>query len=787
MAQSKPIAGPVRAGAALLGGLLLLGGPLRSPVAGPTGSRAADTPGPAGKTAGPEDGPEQAGSGTVPALTLPTDPAGERKLEAARDYVQQQAWSEATSVLQSLLDGPDAFVAVKGAGADGKEAAPWTTLHAEADRLLGRLPAPGRRFYDLTQGGRAQGLLARANDRNDPHLLAEVSRRYLHTAAGRAATRQLGGRHLDRGRPAEAALCFERLLGLPDADKLPPAVLFTAALAFQRVGDQAGAGRAWKQLSARAPAGLPIGARVVSLAELRAWLGQDRPPAGEPSAAAEWPLFRGDAARAAPCAGGDLVPEVKWRHTTAHETATRTWVAEAVRQQGARGEPVLPAFFPVAAGGTVVYRSYRGLHAVDVRTGRLLWESELRGGLDTLGLELSSFPFVESWVNAHLQHNPHVLFANPVVGALSTDGERVYAVDDLAIPPYQNTYHQRGRPVAALEYTFTPGLTEAARHSRLAAVDLGSGKLVWERGGPGTGKHKDGLYPGYFLGPPLPVGGRLYGLIEKGQELRLVCLAAAGGALLWDLPLGVAPTRLLADPARRLQAAHLAYAGGVLVCPTNAGFLLGVDPVGRCFRWAYPYREAVPVPEPDLAPWVRGGRRRPMATPSAPPVLRPSWAAAGPIVADGKVVFTAPDGPSVYCLRLRDGRPLWQARRAEGDLYLAGASRGKVLLVGKQACRALDLADGRPLWEVATGLPSGLGAVGAGVYYLPLQATAGGKQPAVYAIDLASGRVRAQAVPARAEAPGTLLFYRDRVVSQTAAAVTAYPRRDTPGPEGEGP
>jgi outer membrane protein assembly factor BamB len=787
MAKSKPIAGAVLVGTALLGGLLVLWGhPLRSQVARPNGLRPADTPGPEGKPVGLEDEPGAAAQ-TEPALTLPTDPAGERKLQAVKDYVKQEAWPEATRALQSLLEAPDAFVPLGGAGADGKEAARWTTLHAETDRLLGALPVPGRAFYELSQGAHARALLARATDRGDPHLLAEVSRRYLHTAAGATATRLLGAHHLDRGRHALAALCFERLLGLPDAEKLPPAVLFPAALAFRRAGDKARAGRAWEQLSARAPGGLRVGGKPVSLAELQAWLAGDRPP--EPSAAAEWPLFRGDAARSALCAGGGLTPKgfdnaargnaPVWHHATAHETATQTWVQEAVRQQEARGEPALPAFFPVAADGKVVYRSYRGIHAVDSRTGRLLWESESMGGLDTLGLELSYFPFVESWVNAHLQHNPHVVFGNSVVGSLSTDGERVYAVDDLAVPPYQNTYHQRGRPVQALDMAFAPGLTEAARHSRLTALDLRSGKLVWEVGsrgrGPGPEKKPAGLYPGHFLGPPLPVGGSLYGLIEKDQDLRLICLDAAGGERVWELPLGVAPAPLTADPARSLQAVSLAYADGVLVCPTNAGFVLGVDPIGRRFLWAYGYREAVPVPEVD--PPVRGwgGRRRGMPTPLPPPVLRPMWAASAPVVSDGKVVFTAPDGPSVHCLGLRDGAPLWKAKRAAGDLYLAGVGRGKVVLVGKRACRALDLADGKPRWEVATGLPSGLGALSATAYYLPLKATARDKQPAVCAIDLDSGRMRERAGPARKETPGNLLFYRDSVLSQTATAITAYP------------
>src|SRR5262249_51132978 len=195
--------------------------------------------------------------------------------------------------------------------------------------------------------------------------------------------------------------------------------------------------------------------------------------------------------------------------------------------------------------------------------GEVLWESEADGGLDTLGRELRFFPFVESWVNAHLQHSPQVLFGNSVLGTLSTDGERVYAVDDLAVPPYRNTYFFRGRPVAVVDFPFPPGLAEAAQHNRLAALDVESGKLLRERGGPGAD-----LSPAPCLGPPLPVAGRLYALIEKGQELRLVCLRAAGGELLWALPLGVVPAGVDREPGRRVQALHLAYAEGVLVCPT---------------------------------------------------------------------------------------------------------------------------------------------------------------------------------------------------------------------------
>lgn len=707
------------------------------------------------------------------ALTLPTDPANEKKLEGVKDYLQREAWAEAARLLQSLLDGPDAFVPVRGAET---EIARWTTLHAETHRLLESLPAAGRESYEQTQGPRARELLLQANHPGDAQLLADVSRRYLHTKAGAEATRLLGVHHLDRGRHALAALSFERLFGLPDAQKLPPSTLFPAALAFQRAGDKARADQTWKQLRTTAPGGARLGDKLVSLAEMQASLGKNRPAAREIKEGAEWPFFRGDAARSAWSAAGDFASEPRWRHETAHETATRAWVQEAIKQQEVRGEPVLPNFFPIVAGGKVVYRSYRGIHAVDLVTGKRLWEFESEGGLDTLGQELKYFPYVESWVNAHLLHNPHALFGNSVVGTLTTDGERVYAVEDLAIPPYQNSYHYRGRPVAALEYSFTPGLTEAAHHSRLVALDLKSGKLVWERGGPGTLKRKDDLYPAYFLGPPLPVGGKLYGTIEKDQMQQLICLNPATGELLWTKTLGLAPTRLLADPARRLQAVHLAHAEGILICPTNAGFLFAVDLVSRSFLWACSYREPLPSPEPEMPQNGRWpGRGRGAPTPGAPSVLRPSWATSAPIIHEGQVIFTAPDDRSVHCLNLRDGTYRWKVKPAEGDLDLAGVSRGKVLLVGKLGCRALRLSDGKMVWETLTGVPSGLGILGDGVYYLPLKAAGQDRRPAVYAIHLDTGRIESPLHSPRDEACGNLIFHQDTIFSQTATTITAYP------------
>jgi hypothetical protein len=137
------------------------------------------------------------------------------------------------------------------------------------------------------------------------------------------------------------------------------------------------------------------------------------------------------------------------------------------------------------------------------------------------------------------------------------------------------------------------------------------------------------------------------------------------------------------------------------------------------------------------------------------------------------VVFTAADDDSIHCLRLRDGKLLWQTARKD-DLYLAGVHDGKVLLVGAQSCRALRLADGQPLWSVAIGVPSGQGvAIGDSCYLVPLQRSARTRQPGICALDLKRGARLGEVCAA--EAPGNLLFCKAGLVSQQPLGIAVYP------------
>jgi outer membrane protein assembly factor BamB len=687
--------------------------------------------------------------------SLRADAALARQLAAARDQLRAESWAEATHLLQALADSPeDALVCVQHAGTDGREIACWTGIRAEAARLLGTLPPGGREFYEARYGPRARALLAEARQEADLHGVAEVARRYAHTAAGAEATPLLGAYHLDRGRYNLAACCFARLLESRGVEDQAPATLFRAALAFRRAGAADRARLAWDHIATTSPRGVHLGDRTVSLSDLKRELDRVDVPA---------------AAVVAPAADDLPSLEPRWSQRTADESNPRTWgwLQSAVQRQDATDRSGLPGALPVVVGDRLIFRTFGGLHAVDARTFAEAWDSPSAWSLERLAPHAQHGAYLQGWVTAYLDVSPHVLYENALLGTLSTDGARVYAVDDLAVPPYRTFHRVGGRWHQEPPWPdFNPELNEAAAHNQLLALDAASGRAVWQAGGRGDDPQAGDLGDSYFLGAPLPLDGHLYVLTEKHGEVALACLRPADGMPVWKQPLASAPTRLLLDPGRRVQAARPVHGNGILVCPTNAGLVLGIDLLTHDLAWAYPYRtEALTQSTPAF-------RGRP-----SPPRVVAEWKAPLLSLQDDTVVFTAPDEGSVHCVGLRDGRPLWRVDREEDDLYVAGVVAGKVLVVGKQACRALDLADGKQLWRRETGLPSGRGVAAGNVYYLPLKGITDEKGPTLCTIDVERGVVRQRSLAPGKEAPGNLLLWQGGVVSQTATGVTAYPGR----------
>jgi RNA polymerase sigma factor (sigma-70 family) len=545
----------------------------------------------------------------------------------------------------------------------------------------------------------------------------------------------------------------------------------------------------------------------------------------------DWFIFRGDPRRPSLAHGSTPVLHRPWKQSmlmTENEESeskvdreTKQMVEDALNSQQ-QEQARIPGFFPIALGDKVIYRSYWGIHARDIWTGELVWDGMASGSLNSM-LTIDSGEerrAAKSWYSLYHQGGTqNIVFENSTVGSLSADEECVYAVDSLALPPHPKAqqipstmYGNGGRLVESR-------LREEASRGRLLAVRIEEGKQQWERGDP---RH-DGceLTQGsYFLGPPLALGGKrdlsslgastvgllgwpairelcyllrahvstvgllasaggqgpflvasaldpgrtgkLYVLAEKNSELRLLCLEPHEGKPLWAQTLATTKGKMHMDPGRRVHAVHLAYADGILVCPTNAGTLLGVNLRTHKPIWAYKYGEDETETSPEQKPVVFQ--------------LDPArWRASAPVICDGRVLFTAPDDTTLHCLKLRDGAPLWKVGQAD-DLYLGGVHAGRVLLVGKNTCRALSLRDGTELWKVKTGMPSGLGVACDNLYYLPLNAD-GSRMPEVCIIDIAKGQIVAHRnSPDPDDAPGNLLFYKGAVLSQTATYIACYPQ-----------
>ncbi len=761
-------------------------------------------------------------------LTLPTDPKKKRKLEAVRDYIKSGDWNTVAKEVQELLDLPtDVFVQMPVKQADGKEVDTLVGIRVAANRLLAGLPkdqpGAGVDAYNQMHKVTARTLLNQAITDGDRQKFADVAQRYLWTDAGGEAAERLATILLDRGDFMAAAQAFDRLMQRDGLDKLDPLTLYKAAIAFNRGSskeDKENKDKVWKQLQAKAPDGLTIGGQTVALDDAAKYL--DRIRGGVNISVSDWTMVGGNPSRSGQGVGDTPFMQRRWVYSLfASDNSSeqvKKWVLtdpnSVIHSLERKGEAVIPAFAPVTATVNdpktgnpetlILYRDYEGVAAVNLKTGKRLWiarspwsmEGMLKAGRGQAGGSLAAW--VQQFKDTH--NKPGVLIENSTVGTLSSDGSRIYYIDDLQVPPYsqQTINNPWGGMPQQPAFGINNDVKPAVDANKLTSVEIATGRLLWDLGGAKTGDG-DGIgvrydfTDSYFLGAPLCLGGKLYFLNEKKEEIRLVCLDTAkmpknpsakdkDDAIAWVQPLGTAKEKILTDYGRRTNATHIAYGEGTLVCPTNAGVILGVDLLTHSLLWAHTYSDA-PAPQQPVDPYApfRGGRvvPNPGTQPNQPIIT--DWKACPPIIADGKVVFTAPDGPELHCLNLRNGAKLWGLKRSDSDVYLAGVFSGRVVIVGKKDVRALSLEDARELWRVPTGMPSGRGVASGNIYYVPLkEATFSDKEkgPGIYAIDVEHGKLVAQtrSKGKPPEVPGNLTFFDGEVISQSATEVVAYPQ-----------
>lgn len=799
----------------------------------------------------------------------PEERDAKNQLKAARDYLEFNdiPWKTVCPLLQNILDAKsDSFFVFKEQVGDREEIR-RISVKTEANRIISAFPKAGLEFYQQLYGAEGERILKGAVEGGyDLATLSDLSQRYFHTRAGGEATVLLGTIHLDRGNYLEAAHAFERLLARPASEELLTSrTLFKAALAFRRSGDPKHTDLAkttWEKAERPiARDGLTIGRRTFTLDQLRAELDRPVQFVRASTTVGDWPMRLGNAARNATALGGPpfLDPAFRPAPMLPGDDEANAWIKSQLERLFNResttatktGLP-LPAFFPLTAQDKVIFRTYAGVSAVAtrdhtvhgalVRAGDLMWRQMADVGLHQLmttggvGDDIQARSDAMAWWAQYPQLGvSSILFENPLLGSLAHDGQNVYFVDDVAIPPPPVfSSPEFGIQGGASQYRQSGALANAIRAGRLVAVNMQTGKVAWELGRlppPPRPDDKANAPPpaalpvpprlseddadkttsafqlcldAVFLGPPLPLHGKLYVVVEQAGVMRLLCLdprVIVPGfpgrremvpTLVWSQRLGKPNNTLPQDSVRRYQGVFLAAADGIMICPTNSGVVVAVDTMSRSLLWGRAYKKQPPAPtRPTYDPMT--GR------PTLPQQLQNNrWRASAPVISGGRVVVTAYDSDKIECLDLRSGRLVWEVPRKAEDLYLGGVVGDKVIVVGQDRVRAYHLhkteenAPNSPqlAWESSEAIPTptGHGAAGKATYFVPVRQPNAGREsvPAaeIWAINVETGKVESKTL-ARKRGDntelaryglGNLVFQDGQVYAQSAWEVAVFPQ-----------
>lgn len=700
-------------------------------------------------------------------VDLPTDRQQERLLDRARRLVADGGWSDAATLLDEILGADqDFFVRSR----EPRAAGTWSSVKAEAARLIRSLPPAGRHAYELQFRARAERLLTEAIAADDSAAIVAVARRWFATPAGQRAALLAAVESLESGQSLAATAWLDRLAEGEAA--LAASVAFMRAYARDRAGDAADAAAILERARAAGRGLARIAGREVAISFPQGrgleWLRELGGIIGRPAGDAEWRQPRGDAGRNALAVASRplLVPRYRVPLTRHPEESRR--LDRLRRELVDQGIAQWPAATPLAVGGTILAHAPLGLLAVDFLTGKRIWlQAGPRGGAEGTADEG--------------RESLGRTFDDFTSGGISSDGRLVFAVE-----AYPAAF--AGRPLPGNPFMAAPRNPSWRGGNTLSAYEIGAGgRLAWRlpaRDGDGAGR-AGGPAAGaidsasWFAGAPLVAGDRLYVLVEQAAELRLEVLQAADGRLIWSQPLAALDEEQAITGreavGRRLGGATPALGDGVLVCPLGAGVVVAVDVSNRSLLWAYDYGRS--AGEGDQAAVLNGRLRGfPGGLRGAAPAdgqfrrHRAGWGDDAPIIAAGRVLLTPRDSDELHCLNLQDGGLLWKAPRAS-RLHVAGIVDGRVIIVARDGVEALALDGGRPVWRRAFDpgvAPSGRGIMTADRLFLPLDV------PEVVEIALADGTIQGRS-PARGGAvPGNLVAYRGEVVSLGVDAIDVF-------------
>lgn len=601
------------------------------------------------------------------------------------------------------LMGQDFFLEIDDARPTGE---PVTgSLLSRARQMIGNLPSESLQTYELRYGPIARKMLNAAANTRDWHAVRDVRRKYFHTLAGFEASILLAQQELYNGHALAASFLLDEVVKSPRAvNHLGRSVLLMHAAACQA------AGREIPTIEGKLGQ-IKVGGQPESIPDadgIAAWLSErySRASTAEAGQTEEYPLYGARSDRNGSDAGQMPLSNLRWMlDTTASPRQQRT-VRSSMEELTTSGKLPPPSWVPLRVGGQLLMRTTERLVGVDYRTGKRVWTFPWHPSNEMFDKDESAIDAIPGDTESSDLLTQRVWNDVPY-GQISADEERVYLLDNLREVEFASfsPLNLRGtRPADTGTNT-------------LVALELASeGKLRW-RLGSGADEVST-LADAFFLGPPLPLDGRLYVMAEIAGDINLCCLEPNTGEELWRQQLVAVETGGIdADPIRRVAGAMPTFHEGLLICPTGAGATVAIDLADRTLRWGVNYDR-----NHEMSRALSGRGRNPDTS-----QLMQRWYV-GTAIADGSAVLVTPiESDRLYGFDLLTGKRLF-SRKARGYMrYLAGIRDGRFFVVGSSQVRAYDLK-GEMVWTtdrdmLAAGQQiSGLGMFGDGEYLLPTTA-----------------------------------------------------------------
>lgn len=665
-------------------------------------------------------------------------------LKLAEEDLGQEEWGRAIQRLQGVLNQQQSGLVRIGPGE-------FVSVRSKANQLLTKLPTAWSKRYEQQFGAAADRMLSAAVREGDYVEVGNVATRYLHTDAGRRAIRVLMLRHFDRG---EYGLVLGWQQQLVQCGHKPEGIdELTAAIARKRLGLK----------TDFVSDSVKVGTETVQTGDV---LRQSEQVAEVVRTQLGWPQFLGSADRRARAI--DRLPMMVEAWT--HEILQRKPILDLLRRATPlvfdSANSVIPAGIPVVVGDKVACRTLEGVEVFDVKTGEPLWRTRTEASTrKLLSARTPRGSFLPQSSSQDRQSLLRFLFRDAVHGLLSSDGDRLYVVEQHQLPD-----------VSAIRSTFRSSrstVPPAYATNLITAYDLKTGRVEWSIGGPDSDEvFKPVLAGHYFHGVPTAHNNELYVVAEKDNAISLYALDATTGEPKWNQLLAYTETPIERASLRRLWAASVTVADGILLCPTTVDWLFAIDPLSRSVLWVHRVRPQAVAQSGRSAFLMR-----------AEPPFGTRWEASAPLVVGNRVVYTPLEVANLVAIDVVTGKKAWSHPKRDA-CYLAGAHDGRAIVVGSETVSALDVADrGEAAWtfELNNDRPAGRGVMSGQFLHQPM---ASGQ---VISIDLDTGKLaqRTGENSGRERLSANLVLHEKGFVLQTLSSLEAYevrPNIDQPAP-----